>query len=99
MLCSRSIRYFGGGHWNSFAVSLLALGASCCLVSNRIISGHPSELLCRELYTILAEKYLTVGAALLEARRRMVEAYPNPVFWAAPVLYGNPHATIGFRTA
>lgn len=42
--------YFGGGYWNSYAVSFLANGASCCLVSNRIVFGEPSEFFCRELY-------------------------------------------------
>lgn len=91
--------YFGGGYWNSYAVSLLAVGASCCLVSNRIIFGSASELLCRELYARFTGKYLPIGEALLEARRRTANAFPNPVFWAAPVLYGNPQARIFSITA
>jgi hypothetical protein len=92
--------YFGGGYWNSYAVSLLAVGASCCLVSNRIIFGGPSELLCSELYARLTgTECLPIGLALLEARRKIAKAFPNPVFWAAPVLYGNPLAQICSITA
>lgn len=87
--------YFGGGYWNSYAVSLLANGASCCLVSNRIVFGEPSKLFCRELYgRLTGTESPPIGAALLEARKRTATAYPNPLFWATPVLYGNPQAQI-----
>ncbi|MGH9838697.1 MAG: CHAT domain-containing protein [Blastocatellia bacterium] len=87
--------YFGGGYWNSYAVSFLATGASCCLVSNRIIFGLQSELLCRELYARLTgTESVSIGAALLEARRSIASAYPNPLFWAVPVMYGNPQTRI-----
>jgi tetratricopeptide (TPR) repeat protein len=87
--------YFGGGYWNSYAVSLLANGASCCLVSNRIVFGESSEIFCRELYgQLIRTESPSIGAALLEARRRTASSYPNPLFWATPVLYGNPEARL-----
>jgi tetratricopeptide (TPR) repeat protein len=87
--------YFGGGYWDSYAVSLLAVGAACCLLSNRIIFGTPSELLCRDLYDrLLGTKSMLVGTALLETRRRIADIYPNPLFWATPVLYGNPYVRL-----
>jgi tetratricopeptide (TPR) repeat protein len=87
--------YFGGGYWDSYAVSLLAIGASCCLVSNRLVFGSPSELLCKELYAMLSgTEALPIGIALLQARRRTANAYPNPLCWVAPVLHGNPLARI-----
>ena len=85
--------YFGGGYWNSYAVSFLANGASCCLVSNRIIFGEPSEFFCRELYgRLTGAESPPIGTALLESRRRTAGVYSNPLFWATPVLYGNPQA-------
>jgi tetratricopeptide (TPR) repeat protein len=87
--------YFGGGYWNSYAVSFMAVGASCCLVSNRIIFGRASALLCEELYgQLTGSEGVAIGAALLAARRRTAVTYPNPIFWVAPVLYGNPYVRI-----
>jgi hypothetical protein len=65
--------YFGGGYWNSYPVSFLANGASCCLVSNRIVFGEASKLFCRELYGRLANN--------IPGTRRRVELTGARIFF------------------
>jgi hypothetical protein len=37
---------------------------------------------------------LTVGESQAETRRSIAEGNPSPLYWAFPILYGNPSARL-----
>ncbi len=86
----------GGGRFDGHPTALLLAGASCVLSSvHPLLDGTASQLTDR-LYTLLLNPAnpLPVGEALLEARRAMAAARPNPLLWATTILWGNPSARL-----
>lgn len=86
--------YYTGGDHRGFGYFTIAIGAACCLLSNRFvmeeISAFVAELFCSKLL----KEGNTTGMALLETRRQVAKKYPSPLCWAFPILFGNPNARL-----
>jgi tetratricopeptide (TPR) repeat protein len=85
--------YHLGGHYAGLAPFTVAIGASCCLLANRLIYDKLAARMTSGLYDKLLGG-LTVGESLLETRRQIAEGSPNPLYWAFPIMYGNPGARL-----
>jgi tetratricopeptide (TPR) repeat protein len=93
--CAGRQRYSGGGFAEGFGITALASGAACCLVSNRVILGEASNMICEALYErLVGDAPERVADALLAARRAVAAKHAHPLYWSQPVLFGNPNVRL-----
>jgi tetratricopeptide (TPR) repeat protein len=86
--------YHKGGYQEGFAVASLAIGASACLVANRLLFEEAGASMTELFYSALLTPGVTAGEALLQARSEIAKSEASPLFWALPAFYGNPDARL-----
>ena len=86
------------GRFEGLPIAAIMAGASAVVSSEYEIFDDTAEYFATCLYENLLDRGMGLGAALLDARRRVAVAREIRLkrrFWATSVLWGNPWANIG----
>ena len=85
----------GGGRFEGLPAACLRGGAGAVLASVHPLYDTSSAAFSLALYDALLRQGLTLGEALLEARRTIDSRYGgNSLLWATSVLWGNPYVRL-----
>ena len=81
----------GGGRFLGMPSAMIRSGASVVLASYHPLYDESAKAFSCRLYDLMIQERISLGEALLDARRWMHrENYGIPLFWATSVVWGNP---------